>query len=228
MFKHLLTTLPLVSLLAACSDPVEDARQAVTAALGPKGTTEVSDAVHYRSGAVCGRYERFDRWGESSSRRSFIYLDGETMIRPSQDDLTVYCTDNPKLVVQEKLGIPLTGDGAEQTATVAGDLSTLAEALERYLQDNGSYPSTEQGLQALISEPESFRPLKNYPAGGYLDALPKDPWQQPYQYEGPAWGGVKTPYSLWTFGADNAPGGSGAATDISAKHLQYLAFAAGL
>lgn len=228
MSKHLLAALPLAALVSACADPVQDATEAVSAAFGPKGTTEFTDLREYPSGVVCGMYERFDRWGESSSKRRFVYVDGEARIRPVREDLAVYCSDNPKQVVEAMLGIPVSGDSAPGTARAAADLAELANALERYHAENGGYPSTDQGLAALVSKPESPKPLRNYPEGGYLEALPMDPWGRPYVYEGPVWAGVKSAYSLQTFGADGKPGGSGPDADISSNKLEYLAFAASL
>ncbi|GAB3269746.1 type II secretion system protein GspG [Parahaliea aestuarii] len=227
MLKYLLTTAPLAALLVACSDPVQEAQEAVNAALGIKGTTEISEAVEYPSGVLCGRYENFDRWGESTGRRHFIYFEGEVNTVPNQQDRLVFCSETPRQVVEEDLGLPLTGNTAKHTAAIVADLTTLSEALERYYEVNGGYPTTEQGLQVLIKQPSGNQPAANFPEGGYLDKLPVDPWQQPYRYEGPAWGRVKSPYTLWTAGADNTPGGSGAATDINAQQLKYLTFAAG-
>ncbi|WP_187276414.1 type II secretion system major pseudopilin GspG [Parahaliea maris] len=228
MLKHLLATLPLAVLLGACADPAQEATEAVTAAFGPKGTTEISEIEQYPSGVLCGMYERFDRWGESSSKRRFVYVDGEARVRPSREDLAVYCAENPKQVVEAMLGIPVSGDSAAHTARAAADMAMLAATLERYYMENGGYPSTEQGLASLVSKPESAKPLDNYPEGGYLEALPKDPWNRPYVYEGPAWGGVRSPYQLQTYGADGKPGGSGPDADIRSDKLEYLAFAAGL
>ena len=94
-------------------------------------------------------------------------------------------------------------------------LNSLEAVLELYRMDNSHFPSTEQGLVALV-EPPTIEPVpRNYPPGGYLKdgRLPTDPWDEPYHYEMP---GTNNPhaYDLWSFGADNAPGGEGTDADI--------------
>lgn len=228
MLKRLLAAIPLASLLTACGNPVQEATDAIAATMGPKGTTNVTDTQVYTSGVVCGTYEGFDRWGESSGKRRFVYYKEELMLRPTREDFSIYCTETPRQVVEKKFGIPLNGDSAVHTAHVANDMGSLADALDRYYEDNGGYPSTGHGLAALVSKPERSLLLRNYPDGGYLDEVPQDPWQRPYIYEGPVWAGAKGSYSLWSYGADGKPGGSGPDADIGTENLKYLVFAGGL
>ena len=105
-------------------------------------------------------------------------------------------------------------DRARVTAARA-QLSSLEGVLELYRMDNGKFPTTEQGLLALVEAPTSEPVPRNYPAGGYLKdgRLPLDPWGEPYHYEIP---GASNPhaYDLWSFGADGAPGGEGVDADI--------------
>jgi general secretion pathway protein G len=81
--------------------------------------------------------------------------------------------------------------------------------------DNARYPTTEQGLDALILEPSSDPAPRNFQPGGYIQggALPADPWGEPYQYRAP---GEHNPHSfdLWSLGADGADGGDGLDADI--------------
>lgn len=100
-------------------------------------------------------------------------------------------------------------------ATARTQINNLESALEFYRMDNARYPSTEQGLEALVREPTGDPPPRNYPPGGYLkkaDAL-LDPWNEPFQYANP---GTHNPHSfdLWTQGADASPGGEGGDADI--------------
>jgi len=105
-------------------------------------------------------------------------------------------------------------DKARVTAARA-QLSSLEGVLELYRMDNGKFPTTEQGLLALVEAPTAEPVPRNYPAGGYLKdgKLPVDPWGEPYFYEMP---GNSNPHSfdLWSFGADGAPGGEGVDADI--------------
>jgi general secretion pathway protein G len=100
-------------------------------------------------------------------------------------------------------------------ATARAQITQLENALEFYRMDNGRYPTTEQGLRALVSKPTGDPEPRSYPPGGYLkksDAL-LDPWQEPFQYANP---GSRNPHSfdLWSLGADAAPGGEGGDADI--------------
>src|SRR3972149_3210284 len=86
-------------------------------------------------------------------------------------------------------------------------------ALKLYKLDNGFFPSTEQGLEALIAKPESGRVPANWREGGYLEKkrIPNDPWGQPYVYASP---GQSGDYDMISYGADNARGGDGFDADI--------------
>lgn len=90
------------------------------------------------------------------------------------------------------------------------DISTIQAGLDLYRLQNGSYPSTSQGLQALVSAPQGADPAK-YQAGGYIKKLPNDPWGRPYLYASPGQHGQA---DVWTLGADDKEGGEGADADI--------------
>ena len=91
------------------------------------------------------------------------------------------------------------------------DIAAVVTALNLYRLDNYSYPSTDQGLEALVSKPAGSPPADNWRAGGYLQRLPVDPWGQPYRYLNPGRHGDIDVYSL---GADARAGGEGEDTDI--------------
>src|SRR5258705_9201911 len=71
----------------------------------------------------------------------------------------------------------------DEARTIAAkqDIASLMQALKLYRLDNRTYPSTEQGLQALVSRPETAPLAANWKSGGYLERLPRDPWGHPYQ-----------------------------------------------
>ena len=96
------------------------------------------------------------------------------------------------------------------------DIRVLESSLNLYKLDNFYYPSTQQGLDALVTKPSGEPQPKNYKQGGYIKSLPKDPWGNPYQYLSP---GVKSDIDIFTLGADNQPGGEGAAADIGNWNL---------
>src|SRR6202453_5080620 len=88
----------------------------------------------------------------------------------------------------------------------AADIRAIQTALDLYRLDNFKYPTTEQGLQALVTQPVDPT-LTNYRAGGYLPTLPKDPWGNPYQYVSP--GAEGRDYDITSYGRDGKPGGEG-------------------
>jgi general secretion pathway protein G len=89
------------------------------------------------------------------------------------------------------------------------DISAFKTALDRYYLDNGSYPTGDQGLQALVSPPSTGRVPANYEEGGYIERVPPDPWGNPYFYQSDGNG-----YVLKSFGADGVEGGTGKNADI--------------
>jgi len=101
-------------------------------------------------------------------------------------------------------------DQARATAARA-DIAAIVGALKLYKLDNGTYPTTDQGLAALVKKPERGDVPRNYKAGGYLDKLPLDPWQTEYQYLNP---GIRGEVDVVSLGADRRPGGEGYDADI--------------
>ncbi len=93
-------------------------------------------------------------------------------------------------------------------------VESLDTALKLYKLDNGEYPSTEQGLQALVQAPTVGELPKNWREGGYLEKgkIPRDPWGNDYVYLCPGTGGE---YDLISYGADGEPGGDGKNQDIT-------------
>ncbi|MEY1661943.1 type II secretion system major pseudopilin GspG [Isoalcanivorax beigongshangi] len=88
------------------------------------------------------------------------------------------------------------------------NMASIATALDMYRLQNGRYPSTEEGLRALVERPASAR---TFPDGGYLRSIPKDPWGTDYIYASP---GQSGPFDLMSLGADGQEGGDGVNSDI--------------
>lgn len=101
-------------------------------------------------------------------------------------------------------------DEARRVAAKA-DISALVQSLKLYRLDNGFYPSTDQGLGALVQRPNSNPVPGNWKQGGYLERLPKDPWGSDYQFLNP---GVRGEIDVFSFAADRARGGEGSGADI--------------
>ncbi|MBE8557357.1 MULTISPECIES: type II secretion system major pseudopilin GspG [Vibrio] len=96
------------------------------------------------------------------------------------------------------------------------DIVALENALDMYKLDNSVYPTTDQGLDALVSKPSSPEP-RNYRDGGYIKRLPNDPWGNEYQYLSPGDNGT---IDIFTLGADGQEGGEGIAADIGNWNMQ--------
>ncbi|WP_457322910.1 type II secretion system major pseudopilin GspG [Roseateles sp. P5_E11] len=109
------------------------------------------------------------------------------------------------------LVVPNVLDRAEDARVTAArtDVNNLMQALKIYKLDNQRYPSSEQGLDALVHKPTAGNPPPNWKP--YLDKLPNDPWGHPYQYANP---GVKGEVDIYSFGADGRAGGEGRDADI--------------
>jgi general secretion pathway protein G len=101
--------------------------------------------------------------------------------------------------------------------TAATQIRSLEEALGMFKLDNGFYPSTEQGLQALVQKPTSGRIPNRYKAGGYIKKIPADPWGQEYRYLSP---GAHGDFDLFSYGPDGESGGEGENADIANWDLE--------
>lgn len=113
------------------------------------------------------------------------------------------------------VGVAVVGQIERARVTTAKtQIKQLEAALTFYQMENGFFPSTDQGLEALVEKPTSGRIPRIYREGGYLKGgvVPLDPWQNPYQYESP--GRINRDYDIWSLGADGAPGGADSDADI--------------
>jgi general secretion pathway protein G len=97
-----------------------------------------------------------------------------------------------------------------QIVRAQADIDAIGNALKFYRVDNFAYPTTEQGLEALVTKPNDPT-VRNWKSGGYLETMPRDPWGNPYQYLNPGNHGEVDVYSL---GRDGQPGGEGLDADI--------------
>jgi len=110
--------------------------------------------------------------------------------------------------------VPLVMERPDQARQVRAktDIANLGAALDLYKLDNFSYPSTEQGLQALVQKPSGDPEPANWNEGGYLKKLNADPWGRDYIYVSPGEGG---PYDIISLGNDGSEGGDGYGADIT-------------
>jgi general secretion pathway protein G len=104
--------------------------------------------------------------------------------------------------------------GSAQADIARLQVTKLSQQLELYKLDNGTYPSADQGLEALVREPTGEPRPRRYPAGGYVASKDlEDPWHNPFKYDRP---GKNNPQSfdLYSYGGDGQPGGEGENADI--------------
>jgi general secretion pathway protein G len=110
--------------------------------------------------------------------------------------------------------IPRISDRPEQARRTKAvmDIKSIETALSLFNMDNGYYPSTEQGLEALVEKPATGRIPTDFKEGGYLKKIPLDPWHNPYLYISP---GANGDFDLMSYGNDGEEGGEGKFADIN-------------
>ena len=100
-----------------------------------------------------------------------------------------------------------------QTKTAEANIAALSQGLERYSLQLYTYPTEQQGLQALVEPPDDLADNALYPRGGFIQKLPTDPWGRPYQYVFPA-ERSRAAYDVFSLGADGESGGEEENADI--------------
>ena len=157
----------------------------------------------FRRGCFRSRRDPSVRWGDGKGHGD---EEGFTLV-----ELMVVIVIIGLLAAIVAINVFPSGDKARAVRAKA-DISTIQAALDIYKLQNGAYPTTEQGLQALVSAPAGSNPA-TYQAGGYLKGrtVPQDPWNHPYLYASPGQHGEA---DVWTLGRDGKDGGEGPDADI--------------
>ena len=122
------------------------------------------------------------------------------------------------LAILGALIVPKIMDRPNEARIVAAkhDIGTVVAALKLSKLDNGRYPSTDQGLPALVEKPTTDPVPANWKNGGYLEKMPKDPWGHDYLYLNP---GIKREIDVMSYGADGVQGGEGFDADLGSWML---------
>jgi general secretion pathway protein G len=117
------------------------------------------------------------------------------------------------------LVVPRITEKPEEARRVKAELQIqeISSALKEFKIDNGFYPSTEQGLQALVEKPAVGQTPRNYPTDGYMDKIPKDPWGNEYIYISP---GKHGDFDIISYGADGEEGGQGNNADVNSWEIE--------
>lgn len=115
--------------------------------------------------------------------------------------------------------VPRIMDRPDQARVIkaAQDIRVIENALRLYRLDNFAYPSTEQGLEALVRKPAIPPEPRRWKAGGYIDRLSRDPWGNEYQYLNP---GQYSEIDIFCYGADGRPGGEGINAEIGNWNIE--------
>ncbi len=218
-----LTVLLFTLLLAACTSDVQLAKQLLEDSLVLKEGLQFHEVRAYPGGVVCGEFSAIVSLTEPPvQNQPFTVIEGQLNRSPERMDIKVLCNDDPAAAFMASTGIgPVSKDNPELVKIIR-DYAAFADALEAYYKDNFYYPSADQGLAALVTPPEGGRPLVNYREGGYLAAVPLDPWERAYVYTDEQWGRTKGRYEITTLGRSGDPGGEGADADVSSNYLPYL------
>jgi len=122
------------------------------------------------------------------------------------------------LAILAALIVPRVMSRPDEARVIAAqqDIRTIVQALKLYRLDNMRYPSTEQGMEALVKPPTVPPLAPNWKTGGYLERMPKDPWGNAYQYLNP---GLRGEIDVFSFGADGVAGGARFDADVGSWGL---------
>lgn len=217
--RSVVAGITLSALLSACVSTEERVSKVMDESL-EGGFSTYRNMSSYPGEVTCGQYLTKDYRGDPIYQ-DFIVIETEAINRPTRLDLAVYCSDDPEKSLNETLGIDYNAQKATVDAILA-DFAMLEGPLLAYEKDNGYFPWTEQTLDALVSPAKVGNPPRNWPAGGYLDSIPVDPWGNTYDYVCDAFAGVRVMYKLQSLGADGQKGGIGENADIKASYLKYF------
>ena len=223
---HWIVLLAGLVLLSACADRKEEAREMLLSVLPQQRDVEFREVVEYPGGTVCGEYNMVDTMRGGSNYHPFVVWGSEAEMRPSREDLAIFCSKDPEAALLTTLGIGPVAAPENQLQRIRSDIRLIESALQAYQVDYHFLPTTTQGLGALLAPSEMPPKPARFREGGYLPQLPVDPWGRPYQYERSGLGGVAHDYLIFTLGADGLVGGSGKDADVSSKHLKYLDYIA--
>ena len=179
--------------------------------------TAFKNLRNFPGDVICGEFESPDiGYRYVTGWRSFIVAKGKMGPSNTPEAIGIYCSENPVLSLYEDLGIDLRNTKEQSITKIQSDLTALLSVIYEYERINDRLPpqSSGNGLQILITDGT---------VRGLLDAVPEDPWGNPYNYTSVQWGGSKSSsFKLWTYGKDNKQGGTGDNADISYGHLPYI------
>lgn len=223
-------TLALTLLLYGCAKPadlatsIDSAKAILEPALAYNSEIQYRDIVQYPGNVVCGEVNAMSRWGDGAGFKRFIVRADKADTEPSGGDWDIFCSEDPAARLQARLGIGPLNQQNTGLLAVQQHLRELDGALREYFVDHQAFPTTAQGLAALLTRKTGATGSSaGNTAEGYMASIPEDPWGRPYVYEKPRQlhGDVKI-YRLYTLGRDGLEGGQGQDADIGNWQLKYL------
>ncbi|MFK8049566.1 MAG: type II secretion system protein GspG [Halioglobus sp.] len=210
--------LTMYALLNGCANQTELAKVSLSKKVNSDFPVEFKDLTVYPGGVSCGQYKSYDKWGSGGRFRPFLVKDDVAITHPVALDIAIFCSDNPAASLYSMLGIKAS-DVVRQIRT---DFQQVRSALELFYQRNSRYPSTSEGLEALVVPAKYGRELGPLEKGGYLASIPQDPWNRAYIYHLSGLAGVKRDPQISTLGADAAVGGQDEDADVNSQYVKYL------
>ena len=181
--------------------------------------SDYRNLASYPGNVTCGEYLEVGFY--TSKYIDFIVVDGEAYNRPNTIDLAVFCSEDSVASLNEALGIDYLAQ-RESITKIREAFATIEPALKAYRDNAKRFPSTEDGLRALV-DPASFVPVYTpFPEEGYLQEVPSDPWGNDFDYFLSPLGGIAIMYDLQSLGADGVPGGEGENADIKSTYERYF------
>ncbi|MEH6581521.1 MAG: type II secretion system protein GspG [Halioglobus sp.] len=207
--------------LGCAANKVDVAKEAVESTVGVKEEVYYRGVNTYPGNVVCGEAQIIGSWTSGVDFHPFIFRDDILYSRPSIDDETFFCSEDPAAALYQTTGINAAVK-SESLQSIEADYALLVGALEQYHANNYSYPTSGSGLSSLVgagSGREKSGPLAD---GGYLTEVPVDPWGRAYEYTGPGMGGIKSTFKLLTLGADGERGGRDEDADVGHWQMKYL------
>ncbi|MEM1113517.1 MAG: type II secretion system protein GspG [Pseudomonadota bacterium] len=214
------------ALLAGCGTSPRQAQEAVIAELPRQRLVDFQNLETFPGNVVCGEWQGKSPDGEFRNFLPFIVIDGKADPEPALEAVNFYCNNDPRVWLYEKRGIAPLDPSNTALKQIRTELRALETALRAYYTDHSALPTTQDGLQSLLEASKSRK--TDELAGPYLDAVPSDPWGQPYRYRNDSLGGVEPEYELKSLGRDNAPGGEYEDADVSIKDMDYIEHALSL
>jgi general secretion pathway protein G len=206
--RNVLAILPIVLLVGCGGGDIDAAKLAVAEKLIDPESAQYRNVEAFANGNVCGEVNAKNRMGGYTGFDRFIYSYSVADLDPSDRDVSINCVNENYFAAKQKYQEKTFGINLDMRVTqqIEIDLREITLALNRYRIDNYVYPSTKQGISALMS-PSDFEPKpRNFKDGGYLENMPRDPWGREYLYESP---GSNGEFDIITLGADGKPGGEG-------------------